>query len=267
MGVHVTRSAAAPYHREKAVAKSLRPSTTTRPHKNMEEHIMKSLKLIGLSLLALFALGALAVTASAEEGFLVGGNERPTIATVLGGESLLEEEKGIAPIKCKSLDDSTITFEKENDKHAKGTLHWLGCTILGADAHSLSLGKEEILIPVLFLVCLDAKNAAGTLIDNFGIEGAVEGTAHVEAPAIGALILIKGAALGAVLTAGKVTLFNVEFTGKGGKQTITECLEGANKKVHNLLASMNEGKTFVNASENVTGGLVSFAKVTELMDS
>jgi hypothetical protein len=227
----------------------------------MEEHIMKSLKLIGLSLLALFALGAFATSAFAEEGFL----EKPTTANVLGGLSLLEEEGGIAAIHCALLDASTITFS--NAKHAKGILHWLKCTVLGAEIHSLGSpeGSGEILVPVLFLVCLDAKGAAG-LIDAFGISGEVEGTAHIEAPALGILVEIKGAALGAVLTSGKAKLFSVEFKGSKGKQTVTECLEGATKKVHNLLASTNHEK-FKPASENVEGGLAQFTKEVELMDS
>lgn len=225
---------------------------------------MKSLKLIGLSLMALFALGSFAASAYAEEGFLVGGNTTPTTALLLGGTSTLEEEGGSAGIVCNLLDSTTITFS--NDKHGKATLHWLKCTILGFEAHSLGAKEGEILVPVLFLVCLDAKNAAGTLVDAFGVSGEVEGTAHIEAPAIGALVEVKGAALAAVLTSGKATLFNVEFKGEKGKQTVTECLEGTNKKVHNLLASANHG-TFKPASENVVTGLIQFPKETELMDS
>ena len=86
---------------------------------------MRHLKLMGLSLLAVIALGALAAaTASAEEGFL----PTPTTGTVLGGISLLETTAG-SKIECKELDDSTITFS--NDKHGKATLHWLGCKAEG----------------------------------------------------------------------------------------------------------------------------------------
>jgi hypothetical protein len=225
---------------------------------------MKSLKLIGLSLMAFFALGSFAASAYAEEGFLVGGNTTPTTALLLGGKSTYATESEPAAISCPLLDSTTITFS--NDKHGKAVLHWLKCTILGFEAHSLGAKEGEILVPVLFLVCLDAKNAAGTLVDAFGVSGEVEGTAHIESPVIGSLVELKGAMLGAILTSGKATLFNVEFLGKEGKQTVTKCLEGANEKVHNLLVSTNHG-TFKAASENVEIGLIQFPASTELMDS
>jgi hypothetical protein len=221
---------------------------------------MKSLKLIGLSLLALFALGVFAAaSASAEEGFL----PTPTTANVLGGESVLATEAFGSEIKCGKLDASTITFS--NDKHATGTLHWLECTLLGSDIHSLGAKAKEILVAISFLGCLDPKSGA-TLVDEFGVSGEVQGTAHLEAPALGVLVEVAGAALGAVLTKGKAKLFSVEFKGSKGKQTVTECLEGANKKVHNLIASTNHGE-FKPASENVVGGLVQFTKEVELEDS
>jgi len=223
---------------------------------------MKSMKLIGLSLLALFALGAFAASASAEEGFL------PTSkANILGGASTLETKAG-SKIKCEKLDESAVTFT--NDKTATATLHWSGCRAEGLFAvNSTGDAAEVILVKVKFLVCLDPKSSAGTLVDEFGVAGEVEGTAKLEVPAAKAEIEVKGTALGAVLTTGKAKLFSVEFlaaAAKEGKQAVTECLQGTTKIVHNLLANKNKG-AFEAASENVVGGLIQFEKETELMDS
>jgi hypothetical protein len=222
---------------------------------------MKRMKLIGLSLLAIFALGAFAVaSASAEEGFLP---LKVKTATALGGESTLSSG-GIADIVCKELDDSTITFT--NDKTASGTLHWLGCKAGGLfAAKSLGAsGSEEILAPTKFLVCLDAKNGT-TLVDNFGVAGTVE-KLHLEVPGLGILAIVNGTALGAILTAGPAKLWSMEFIGKKGVQTITSCKQGETTITHNLTSAENEG-TPAAASENVVGGLLQFTEEQKLEDS
>jgi hypothetical protein len=223
---------------------------------------MKRMKLIGLSLLAIFALGAFAAaTASAEEGFL----PTPSTGTALGGKSVLEST-GKANITCASLDDSTITFE--NDKHGKATLHWLGCKGEGLfGVNSLGDKAEEILAEVLFLVCLDPTNAAGTLIDNFGIIGEVVGKLHLEVPAVGQLQIVTGAALGAILTTGKAKLWVIEFNGSAGAQTVTDCKQGTTTILHSLKTENNESGKTEAASELVVGGLLQFAAEVELMDS
>jgi hypothetical protein len=222
---------------------------------------MKSIKLLGLSLLAVFALGAsVAASASAEAGFL----PKQATANALGGASTLATAAG-QPIVCTTLDESIVTFV--TDKHATAKFHWLGCKAAGLfAANSLGAKSEEILAEILLLVCLDAKNGA-TLVDNFGIAGEVVGKLHLEVPAAGVLTIVTGTALGAVLTAGPAKLYSIEFKGSKGVQTITECLEGANKKVHNLTAEENENKKPEAASENVEGGLLQFKEDTKLEDS
>jgi hypothetical protein len=222
---------------------------------------MKRMKLIGLMLLAVFALGAFAAaTASAEEGFL------PTQKTgnALGGESTLNA--GGISIVCKKLEESAITFT--NDKTGTGTLRWTGCKAAGLFAmKSLgATGAEEVLAPVKFLICLDAKNGT-TLVDNFGIAGEVVGKLHLEVPAVGQLTLITGTVLGAILTAGPAKLYSMEFLGAKGKQTITSCLQGATTLTHNLMTEENENGKPVASSENVTGGLLQFKEEVKLEDS
>jgi hypothetical protein len=213
------------------------------------------------------------VSASAEEGFL----PSPGTATVLGGKSTLEIENkegtgAEGKIRCEKLDDSTITFlSLEPDGHATGTLHWLECKAEGLfPAESKGAAKEEILVPVLLLVCLDPKSKAGKLLSEYGVLALVTGPGaggaqDIEILTVGILVEVKGQALGALLTV-KGKLFAVDFTGTAGLQdAAVECLVNGKPVKHNLLANMNKG-VFKNASEEVVGGLVTFAKEVELMN-
>jgi hypothetical protein len=220
---------------------------------------MKSLKLIGLSLLAAFALGALAADAFAEEGFL----PTPKTATILGG-ALIFVTTGGAALECTKLDEVTVTFS--NDKTATATIHFLGCKAGGFAENSEGDKTEEILVPVKFLVCLDPKSSAGALLDEFGIAAEIVGTLKIVQPATGTKTSIKGTFLGAVLTTGEAKLFSVEFLGSKGKQTVTECLQGTTKIKHTLEVSLNGG-AFEAASENIAGGLFQFPSSVKLEDS
>jgi hypothetical protein len=221
---------------------------------------MKSLKLIGLSLLAVFALGAFAASAFAEEGFL----PTPKTATSLGGASVLTSTGGEV-IECAKSDEVTLTFK--NDKTSTGTLRFLGCKAAGFSLNSVGDKIEEILVPIEFSVCLDPKNGEGKLLDEFSIAATITGgNLKIEQPATGVKIEVKGTALSAVLTTGEATLFNVEFLGAKGKQTVTECLQGETKIKHNLESSF-KGGAFLPDGQNVVGGLVQFPTAVKLMDS
>jgi len=222
---------------------------------------MKSIKLIGLSLLAVFALGAFAaVSASAEEGFLP--TPKGTIL-VLGGKSILEGAN-TENIKCEKLDDSTITFT--NDKTASGKFHWLECTAaFGFQANSLGDAAGVILAEVKLLVCLDPKDVNGKLLEAFGVAGEVS-KLHLEVPTVGVLKEVNGIALGLVLTAGPAKLWSVEFLGSKGAQTARSCLQGANTINHTLNVKTDTGAA-ESASENVEAGLVQFPEEVKLEDS
>jgi hypothetical protein len=238
--------------------------------------IMKKLKLIGLMLMAVFALGAFAAaTASAEEGFL----PKQATGLALGGESALETMGG-QKIVCKTLDTGEIKFS--TDKTGEGTLHWLGCKAEGLFAlNSLGDKTEEILALVKFLVCLDPTNITikegkevKTLLDAMGIAGEVVGKLHLEIPVAGILTIVTGTALGAILTTGKATLWSMEFLGgaagagkEKGVQTVTECKQGTTVIRHSLLSEENEHKNPVGASEAVAGGLLQFKESVELEDA
>jgi hypothetical protein len=209
---------------------------------------MRSLKLIGLPLLAVFALGSFATSAFAEEGFLESGT--PKTANVLGGKSTLSVLKSTEPIVCEKLDASTIAFT--NDSTSKGTLRWLGCkagNFFGVN--SLGDKAEEILVAVKFTVCLSPNNSGA---DKFGIAAEVQSSVHLEAPAIGVLDELLGTALGAVLTTGVTQLFSVEFLSIGtpGDQTVTLC-----GTIKHTLALAKNHEAEIDAALEVSGGLSS----------
>jgi hypothetical protein len=231
---------------------------------------MKSVRLFGLSLLALLALGAFAAaTASAEEGFL----PTPKTANILGGTSTLGTASGFG-ITCEKLDESTITFnnekEKEPDSHGTATLHWLGCTTLGKLVGVNSLGDKakEILAKVLFLVCLDPTNPAGKLLANFGIAAETDEPVHLEEPSTGTLQIVTGRVIGIVLTVGPAKLWVVDFTATSqGVQAADLCIKGVETKKHTLTSEENENKKPETGSEEVKAGLIQFPSEVKLEDS
>jgi hypothetical protein len=219
---------------------------------------MKRIRIIGLTLLALFALGAVAATvASAEEGLLPLTKKG---AKVEGGLSTLETTGGAAII-CLTLDPSTITFT--NDKHASGTLHWLHCLAFGFPANSLGDGSAEILVPVLFLICL-INSAALT----FGVAAEVS-KVHLEVPAAGVLVIVNGLVIGSLgAKAGeKVASTTVSFSGSKGIPTVKECSDSSGTKKHTLTGELNENGKPEAASENVVEGKVTYEEKLELMDT
>ncbi len=222
---------------------------------------MKSIRLLGLSLLAVLALGALAATtASAEEGFL----PKPATATILGGLSTLQA--GESKIECTTLDDSTITFT--TDEHGTVTLRWLGCTTAAKLVKINSLGDKagEILAKVLLLVCLDPTSPSGTLLEPFGFIAEPDEPVHLEEPAVGQLQIITGSVIGTFLTTeGK--LFIAHLDAPKGVQAATLCIKGTETKKGSLQVEENENKAPKAASEEVAAALLQFAETVKLMDS
>ena len=90
---------------------------------------MKKVRIIGLMLLALLALGAFAASAAfAEEGLLPQQGEKA--ASGEGGDGTLEAASGLN-MKCKKLTILNILFLPKSDIHATANLHISGCTALG----------------------------------------------------------------------------------------------------------------------------------------
>ncbi len=222
---------------------------------------MKSIRLIGLSLLALLALGAFAAaTASAEAGFL----PKQASGTILGGLSTLRV--GEQKIECTTLDDSTISFA--TDEHGTVTLHWLGCTTAAKLVKVNSLGDKagEILAKVLLLVCLDPTSPSGTLLEPFGFIAEPDEPVHLEEPSVGQLQVVTGRVIGTFLTTeGK--LFIAHLDAPGGVQAADLCVQGTTKIKGNLASEENENKAPKAASEEVAAALLQFAETVKLMDS
>jgi hypothetical protein len=221
---------------------------------------MKRIRILGVALLALFALSAvMAVAASAEEGFLP--FPKKTGFTVAGGVSTLNTAANL-PIVCGKLDASKGTLE--NDKHGTVTLQWLECTVAGLGANSVGDASKTILAKVLFLVCL-----INTTTLEFGIAAETDETVKLEVPALPATITVKGRVIGTVLAkaGAKATLFKVDFTGAKGVQNVTKCTDSSGTKEHTLQAESSLGKKLETASQNVESGTVTFEEEVELMDT
>jgi len=155
---------------------------------------MKRLRILGLSLLALFALGAIAANAAlAEEGVL-----EPQNFSIKGGAQKLENLNKES-ITCTSVTGNGVPLpagEKDRDTHSTGTLTFTGCTSGGFAANTLGDVAGTILSEVLYLLCL--LNSA-TLDWGVLIEPKPQ-PVHIEVPALKILILVKGAIIGDLLT-------------------------------------------------------------------
>ena len=212
---------------------------------------MKRIRIIGLMLLALFALSAVAASAaSAEEGFLPLSKKG---LQVLSKEALLETHAK-SQIKCKST-SGTGTFK--NDKEGSGTFTFSGCTALGFAANSLpEETKETIKAAVTYVICLI--NSAEL---KFGVAITPTSTVHIEVPALGALLEVKGTIIGEILTkSGK--LFVVDFNGKEGLGNVASC-----GTIKNSYESRKDPEAFEEASQKTTEGLMQFEETVELMDT
>jgi hypothetical protein len=216
---------------------------------------MKRIRIVGLMLLALFALGAVAATAaSAEEGFLPLTKKG---LQILSGEAKLETHAKLS-INCKTT-SGTGTFK--NDSEGSGTLTFEGCTALGfADLSLTSTTAGQIKANVTYVVCLI--NSAEL---KFGIAMTPSETVHIEIPAAGALLEIKGTLIGEILTK-KGKLFVVDFNGKEGLGNVAECKHGTTT-IKNSFESKKCPEAFEQASERIVQGLLQFEEEVELMDT
>jgi hypothetical protein len=191
------------------------PRATGADQPNEQEKLpMKRLRIIGLALLALFALGAFAASmASAEEGVL----PNTATGTATGGVATLEttnKEK----ISCTAVNVLEIKFS--TDQKGTATIHFTGCKAEGAlPANSLGDANEVILSKVNVLVCLVEPK---TLV--FGLLIQPKETEHIEVPSVGQLVLVKGAVIAKSDSANSGKEFLYLLKGKAGVQTeATEC--------------------------------------------
>jgi hypothetical protein len=221
---------------------------------------MKRLRILGLSLLALFALGALAASSSsALEGLLPLNQSFTVLAKTMQFETANKEKVTCGETKGNGK------AENNSNTHGTVTLDFLKCEILGFP--SFSLGEKEpkeikealILIEVLYLICLLANLV-------FHIFLTIDKPVHIVSPTFGILVNLTGSFIGTLLTV-KGKLFVVDFKGKEGKQeNATECKdEAGNVKKAELLSEKDPEKA-LKLSLNAEDGLLQFEKEVELMD-
>ena len=190
---------------------------------------MNRLANIGLALLTLFALTAFSLpAASAEEGVLA-----PETSSGTGGVATLETEKEQIQCKETKILEAKFLTEKEKDQRGTADLHLTGCKAEKLDPAN-TLGDESgvILIKVAYLICLVEPK---TLV--FGVLIEPQETAHVEAPLIKALMLIKGAVIAEAKAgqANKGKEFTYLLKGEKGKQTeATKCEINGKEFKHRL---------------------------------
>jgi hypothetical protein len=208
---------------------------------------MKPLKIIGLMLTALFALGAFAAGAAMalEEGVLPNASFTGT-----GGVQVLETLAGEAT-KCTALNILEGTFNVGSDDEGTANLHFTGCKagsgIFTVAVNSLGDLKEVILAKVKFNVCLinSAELKFGIAIE------AIEKPFHIEVPAIGALLLVTGLVIAELAAAGtKGKEFKDKATGKEGHPSVLKCEALGKTFTSNYASAKDSASKDEHASQN-----------------
>jgi hypothetical protein len=172
------------------------------------------------------------------------------IATSALYASVATAEEGISPISIFSGEGEVVSepiFETETDKlkcNGKATItegkfstHQQGVANLTMfeckldnvlAAQTLGASKEQIKMKISVLVCLVASSK---LI--FGLFFEPTETVHIEVPAVGQLLLLKGAVIG-FITGGQFEIF-LTLRGSKGKQTEEkQCTINGNTLKHSL---------------------------------
>jgi hypothetical protein len=228
---------------------------------------MKRLRILGLSLLALLALGAVVANmALAEEGVLP-----PSNFTIKGGTQALENLNKES-LTCTSVTGTGVPDTVNNkDTHFTGTLDFTGCKSAGFPANTLGDPTETILLEVLYLLCLFGE---GTKLDWGVLVEPKNAPVHIEVPSLKILLLVKGAIIGELLTklAGvllegqpKGTAFGVVFL-KEDTTTRTKCsLKGLGPWTSTYEAGLDT-KADVDAWR-VGEADITFEKEVEFMDT
>jgi hypothetical protein len=214
---------------------------------------MQRFRILGVALLAIFALGAVAaVAANAEEGFLPRKTNDFTFEGTAKNKPTLETTAG-STIACEKLTGSgTLKSDKQAEKV---TLDFDGCSALGFPDNTLGDTSGLLLLTeAAASVCLLTGGGFGLIIEPKEV--------HIEVPAISTLLLVKGSVIGKITTVGPAKEYGVEFAGTKGKQNITECVD---KVEHKLLVSTNGGTPELAAQKVIA--TLKFLEAMELMDS
>jgi len=220
---------------------------------------MKTLKTFGLALLVLAALGVVtAASATAETPktlFLEG--KTSTTFTGTSGKGHLSTKSVPVSIECTKGKDSG---EVKSTGTGTLTLTFEGCTILGAKC--LSLGATtagEIKTSGTFSTVYDSLSPLLPAL----LLAVTE--AHIECPAVGQLLLVKGNILllfGSLTSGTEVTSTSIVVTVSNGKPGDTKYwTDSAGTEQHPLLLTSVNGGTFEESGDESAENNASYASM------
>jgi hypothetical protein len=207
---------------------------------------MHRIRLMGLALIAVFAMGAIAATAAMAEKPEFSPPEKNVFSTS-GGKAKFEQKEGIAPVSAeKSTGKGEVTNAKEGtfDELFENTTVPLGGKATGLEDKTVG----SVLVKGTFK--LGYLDAAKTKV---GVVFKIIET-HFEAEKLITLVSVRGAAIGQITPLNtKTKVFTVELTGAGGVQTFTEILNATNSGFEKFkLESEINGGAFTQSDEVTT---------------
>ncbi len=218
---------------------------------------MRTFKLICalLAVLAFTALGVANASAAEKLWKLLPGSAGETFTGSSGKATLVNTATSLTIICQKSvvlLADASLLEEGSTEGKdatlALAMIHFENCTSAGLAINSVGDPAKTILVHVEIHTCLIKASDFGLLIKVLQV--------HLEVPAAGKLILIRGAVIG--LFEGKegtkAKTFGLKVLAPGNVQEIKLCEGGT----ENTLESATEGEVFSAATENAEKGALTF---------
>jgi hypothetical protein len=219
-----------------------------------EQLMMKQLKILGLMVVAAFALGAAASGAASAVTMTL-----PSFSVVTGGTGTSGAAQffGAASIKCTS---GAGVGSGINSKMSTSTGEFKGCTVLGEECHSLGDKGGVILgsgTQQLVLVTLAGVDSHLVLLEGPEV--------HIECKTLSTLIIVKGDVLGSITGSGKT--FTVKVNAKSRTEQEFKGYENDSGTIvkTQLLSSTNEG-TFAESGEEAGTGTVTTEKETQIVN-
>jgi hypothetical protein len=227
---------------------------------------MKRLKMLGLALVAAFALSALAVaSASATVAVLLGG---PTTFTGKGGKATLSTVGGGAELKAESVEATgTIPVNDAREGTYKFDFKKVTTSVGGECTSLLANGtldtKGLVLVEGTYLVGHLTANKA-----HWEIIFLISPTLHIvcEKTLVGTILIEVTGAIVTLVSSGDALTHTLNVKGTKGVQEIQEYEfnEGENRTKVHLSSSLNGGAA-EEAAENVEAVEFTTAALTEAM--
>jgi hypothetical protein len=208
---------------------------------------MHRIRLMGLALIAVLALGALVATAAMAEKPEFSPSEKNAF-TAVGGKAKFEQKGGIAPVSAeKSTGKGEVTNAKEGtfDELYENTTAPLSgkCTGLEDKTVGSVLAKGGFKIGYL--------DKAKTKV---GVAFKLSSPIHFECEKTVTLVTVEGAAIGEITPINTLTnVFTVVLTQTGGVNAFTEILNATNTAFEKfVLKSETNGGAFAQAGQETT---------------